>query len=167
MEHLWAPWRNHYVSDSGKNADDLFYRIGQSADDEENLVVHRGKACYVMLNRFPYNAGHALVIPYRPVAELELLADAEAADLWRAVTLTVSALRRAFAPQGFNIGVNLGAVAGAGLPDHLHVHAVPRWRDDVNFMTATAGTRVHPNALGQVYATLKQAFAALTPSPAP
>jgi ATP adenylyltransferase len=150
------------VSDSDKNADDLFYRIGQSADDDANLVVHRGKACYVVLNRFPYNAGHALVIPYRPVAELELLADDEAADLWRTVTLTVSALRRAFAPQGFNIGLNLGACAGAGLPSHLHIHVVPRWHDDVNFMTATAGTRVHPNELDKVHAVLKQAMSEIS-----
>jgi ATP adenylyltransferase len=158
MEHLWAPWRNNYVNDTGKNADDLFYHIGQSADDEKNLVVHRGKSCYVMLNRFPYNAGHSLVIPYRPVAELPLLADDETTDLWRTVTLTVSALKRAFAPPGFNIGVNIGACAGAGLPGHLHVHIVPRWHDDVNFMTATADTRVHPNKLSNVHTALKQAF---------
>ncbi|MDR1305690.1 MAG: HIT domain-containing protein [Verrucomicrobiales bacterium] len=160
MEHLWAPWRNSYVSGDQKKPADLFFQIGQSADDEANLVVRRGKSCYVMLNRFPYNAGHALVVPYRPVAELAQLADHETAELWQTVTLTVSALKKAFAPQGFNIGINLGACAGAGLPDHLHVHVVPRWHDDVNFMTATAGTRVHPSELEKIYTQLVATFAA-------
>jgi ATP adenylyltransferase len=158
MEHLWAPWRNNYVSSDKKTSDDLFYQIGQSANDDENFVVHRGKSCYVVLNRFPYNAGHSLVIPYRPVGEIEQLANDETIDLWQTVNLTVSALKKAFSPQGFNIGINIGSCAGAGLPNHLHVHVVPRWCNDVNFMSATADTRVHPNDLTKVYTELKQAF---------
>jgi ATP adenylyltransferase len=160
MEHLWAPWRNSYVNSDKKTSDDIFYQIGQSANDEENLVVYRSKSCFVLLNRFPYNSGHSLVLPYRAVADLNQLSADESTDLWQTTTLTVNALKKSFSPQGFNIGVNLGSCAGAGIPNHLHVHIVPRWNGDANFMTATAETRIHPSELTTVYAQMKSAFAA-------
>jgi len=158
MEHLWAPWRNSYVTADKKNTDTLFFDIGQSTADRENLVVCRSKSAYVVLNRFPYNGGHSLVVPYRTVAEPSELAPDEATDLWSLVNRTVQALRQCYQPAGFNIGLNLGVAAGAGLPNHMHVHVVPRWSGDTNFMATTAGVRVHPNDLSKIYTDLKQAF---------
>jgi len=160
MEHLWAPWRNRYVGGAEKPAERLFFEIGQSTDDAANLVIARSKSCYAVLNRYPYNSGHTLVVPYREVADLEGLSDQETLDLWGLVNRVTAALRTAFTPHGFNIGANLGAAAGAGLPRHLHIHVVPRWEHDANFMTATAETRVHPQDLQEVHAKLGALLAA-------
>jgi ATP adenylyltransferase len=103
-----------------------------------------------VLNRYPYNSGHTLIVPYRVVATLDALSDDESLDLWNMVNRVTAALRQAYAPEGFNIGINLGAAAGAGVPRHLHVHLVPRWPHDANFMTSTADTRVHPHDLQSV-----------------
>jgi len=158
MEHLWAPWRNSYVGtmekDRGSN-ENLFFEIGLSSDDAANHVVYRSKSCYALLNRFPYNTAHHLVVPYRKVTELDQLSADEQSDLWATVQTIIAAVRKLYHPHGFNIGLNIGAAAGAGLPDHLHVHLVPRWNGDANFMTATAGTRVHPSDLDTVYRDLK------------
>ncbi len=158
MEHLWAPWRNSYVGtmekDRGSN-ENLFFEIGLSSEDAANHVVYRSKSCYALLNRFPYNTAHHLVVPYRKVTELDQLSADEQSDLWATVQTIIAAVRKLYHPHGFNIGLNIGAAAGAGLPDHLHVHLVPRWNGDANFMTATAGTRVHPSDLDTVYRDLK------------
>jgi ATP adenylyltransferase len=158
MEHLWAPWRGRYVAGGDKPAERLFWEIGQSSDDAAHLVFARSKSCYALLNRYPYNSGHSLVVPYREVAELEDLSEQETLDLWGLVNRVIQALRVAFAPHGFNIGANLGAAAGAGLPRHLHIHVVPRWENDANFMTTTAETRVHPQDLEAVYQKLRAAL---------
>jgi len=161
MEHLWAPWRNAYVTandtSAEKNREKLFLTIGQSSDDEENLVFLRSKSVFAVLNRFPYNAGHTLVVPYREVADLRNLADNEQKDLWDTVNRVTGMMERAFQPNGFNIGINIGAAAGAGIPSHLHVHIVPRWQNDCNFMTAQTETRVHPADLKEIYQKLKSA----------
>ncbi len=158
MEHLWAPWRNSYVTADKKTSATVFYDIGQSSNDAENFVVCRSKTAYVVLNRFPYNTAHSLVIPYRMVPDLSDLTEPEGADLWDLVRRTVAAIRSVYNPHGFNIGINLGESAGAGLPDHLHVHVVPRWKGDTNFMATTAETRIHPSDLPGVYQNLKAAF---------
>jgi ATP adenylyltransferase len=155
MEHLWAPWRNRYVGGAEKSPEHLFFDIGQSGDDAGHFILARTKSCFALLNRFPYNSGHTLVLPYREVPDLADLSTQETQDLWSLVNRVVAALKTAYQPQGFNIGVNLGAAAGAGLPRHVHVHVVPRWQNDVNFMTATAETRVHPNDLDSVYRALR------------
>ncbi|MDX6766936.1 MAG: HIT domain-containing protein [Candidatus Methylacidiphilales bacterium] len=154
MEHLWAPWRNRYVSGAQKTSANLFWEIGQSTDDAAHLVIARSKTCYAVLNRYPYNSGHSLVVPYRVVAGLEELSDGETLDLWSMVRRVTGALREAYQPNGFNIGMNLGTAAGAGIPKHLHVHVVPRWENDANFMTPLAETRIHPNDLETVHRTL-------------
>ncbi|MEM1159210.1 MAG: HIT domain-containing protein [Verrucomicrobiota bacterium] len=161
MEHLWAPWRNAYVTasdESGKeDKDKLFLTIGQSGDDEANFVFLRSRSVFAVLNRFPYNAGHTLVVPYREVSDLRDLGNDEQKNLWDTVNQVSGLLERALHPDGFNIGINVGAAAGAGIPSHLHVHVVPRWQNDSNFMTAQTDTRVHPADLKEIYRKLKPA----------
>ncbi len=136
----------------------LFKLIGMSTDDEANHVIYRSKACYAVLNRFPYNTGHTMVVTYREVAELSQLSDDEMMDLWRSVQKVTDALKASFNPDGFNVGINIGHASGAGIPNHLHIHVVPRWKGDANFMTSTAETRVHPHELSMVYKKLKEAL---------
>jgi ATP adenylyltransferase len=159
VNHLWAPWRNQYISGGEKPSAQLFWEISQSSDDEGNFILHRDKASWALLNRYPYNSGHLLVLPYRAVTELTELSSDESANLWSTVNLMTRALKKAFNPHGFNIGINLGAAAGAGIPTHLHIHIVPRWTGDANFMTSTGETRVHPHDLPTTYTLLKKALA--------
>lgn len=156
MEHLWAPWRNLYVKDSQKNEGNIFTAIANDNDDEANYVLARGKACFAVLNIYPYNTAHLMVIPYRETGALEDLSDDELLEIMTMLKRMKAAITAAFQPQGFNVGINLGAAAGAGIAQHLHVHLVPRWRGDANFMTTTAETRVHPNDLAGVYAAIRK-----------
>lgn len=156
MEHLWAPWRNAYVGKASVARGETFVEIAQSHDDDKNFVLTRGKACFSVLNRYPYNTAHTLVLPYRVVADLDDLSQDELLELWQTVMRLKAVIREAFQPDGFNIGINLGAVAGAGIAAHLHVHLVPRWAGDVNFMTTTVETRVHPNDLPTVFRAIKE-----------
>jgi ATP adenylyltransferase len=137
----------------------VFTRILQSGlPDDETHIVHRGERCFAVLNAFPYSVGHLLVLPYREVADLEDLDPEDTAELWRTVTDAVSAVKRAYRPEGVNVGVNLGRPAGGSVSDHLHVHVVPRWTGDSNFMTATANTRTLPEALPDTAAKLRAAW---------
>jgi len=156
MEHLWAPWRNLYVKDTQKNEGNVFARIAQGSDDEGNFVLARGKSCFAVLNIYPYNSGHLMIIPYRETGALEDLGEDELVEMMQMLMKMKAAVTAAFQPQGFNVGINIGAAAGAGIDQHLHMHLVPRWKGDVNFMTATAETRVHPNDLKSVYAAIKK-----------
>jgi len=154
MEHLWAPWRNQYVSSSPGEHGDVFAEIARSSDDETNHVLARGKSCFAVLNRYPYGTGHLMIVPYRAVVALEELSDGELLEIMTMLKRMKAALTAAFHPHGFNVGINLGAAAGAGIESHLHVHLVPRWRNDANFMTTTAQTRVHPSDLATAYAAV-------------
>ena len=156
MEHLWAPWRNIYVKDGTKHEGNVFARIAQGTDDEANFVLIRGKSCFAVLNIYPYNTGHLMIIPYRLTGDLDELSDDESLEGLSALKTVKAALTAAFHPQGFNIGLNLGAAAGAGIEAHLHWHIVPRWSGDANFITTVGGVRVHPNELGSVYRLLKE-----------
>jgi len=156
MEHLWAPWRSDYVKHPQEKKTDVFAEIARSTDDEANLVLERGKSCYAVLNRYPYNTGHLMVVPYRVSEALEDLADDELLELMTMLKRMKAALTAVYNPQGFNVGINLGAIAGAGIDSHLHVHLVPRWKGDVNFMTTTAETRVHPTDFPTIYAALRK-----------
>jgi len=156
MEHLWAPWRNLYVKHPQETRGDVFAQIAQSTDDDVNYVLARGKACFALLNLYPYNTGHLMVVPYRATSELEDLSDDELLELMTMLKRMKAAVTAAFAPHGFNVGINLGAAAGAGIAQHLHVHLVPRWRNDANFMTTTAETRVHPSELVSVYEAIRK-----------
>jgi ATP adenylyltransferase len=158
MEHLWAPWRNRYVAGEEKPGEDLFRKIAQSSDDAAHYVLARTKASFAVLNRYPYNLGHLMVCPYREVDDLASLSAQESADLWTLVNRMTTALKKAMTPEGLNIGINLGTAAGAGVPKHLHVHVVPRWPNDANFLTTTGSTRIHPGDLPTVYAKLLQAL---------
>ncbi|NDF16438.1 MAG: HIT domain-containing protein [Verrucomicrobia bacterium] len=158
MEHLWAPWRNRYVNGEEKPGEDLFRRLADSSDDAADFILARTKASFAVLNRFPYNLGHLMVCPYREVDDLASLSAQESADLWALVNRMVGALRKAMKPEGFNIGLNLGTAAGAGVPKHLHVHVVPRWPNDANFLTTVGATRIHPGDLPAVYAKLRSAL---------
>lgn len=139
----------------------LFCRVlGDTGHDEENLVLARPHEALVMLNRFPYNSGHAMVAPRAHVGSLEDLDDAQSADLIRAVRVTLGVIRRVMSPEGFNVGANIGRVAGAGVPDHVHIHIVPRWNGDTNFMPVLADVKVINEALAQTAEKLRSAFAA-------
>ena len=156
MEHLWASWRNLYVNRPSETRGDVFAEIARSSDDQANHVLARGKSCFAVLNLYPYNTAHLMIVPYRTVPDLEDLSDDELLELMTMLKRMKAAVTEAFHPHGFNVGINLGIAAGAGIEQHLHVHLVPRWRNDANFMTVTAGTRVHPNDLETIYATLKK-----------
>lgn len=156
MEHLWAPWRNLYVKDSQKHEGNIFTRIAQSSDDEANFVLARGKSCFAVLNLYPYNTAHLMIIPYRETGALEDLGDDETLEMMTMLKKLKAAVTTAFNPHGFNVGINLGAAAGAGIDQHLHMHLVPRWRGDANFMTTTAEARVHPCELATVYTMIRK-----------
>lgn len=161
MEALHAPWRIEYILGPKKETDggSIFTRIAQSSDDEANLVIARGRTCYAMLNNFPYNGGHLMVIPYREVPNFDDLLDNELLELMKLTRRCQHALGKAMQPHGFNIGVNLGKVAGAGIQEHLHIHIVPRWTGDTNFMPVIANTNVVPEALKETAAKLRAALA--------
>ena len=156
MESLHAPWRIEYIlSLKPELKQGLFTRIAQSSDDEENFVIVRDRTCFALLNRYPYNGGHLMVVPYKEVADLNGLTDEEIADLWKLVRHCLNALTSVMKPDGFNVGINLGKVAGAGILEHLHIHIVPRWNGDTNFMPVIAGTGVVPEALKEIAAKLR------------
>lgn len=160
MESLHAPWRIDYILGPKSPIGDqsLFTRIAQSSDDEANYVLFRGRTCYALLNAYPYNGGHLMVVPYRQTADWNELNDQELLELMHLVRRCQNALREVMRPQGFNIGLNLGKVAGAGVVEHLHVHVVPRWDGDVNFMPVIAGTSVVPEALRETAEKLRSAM---------
>ena len=165
IDRLWAGWRSEYIDDvTAPNRDprtSVFRAILDSdLPDEETHIVWRGALTFAILNRYPYITGHLLVMPYREVGDLELLTADEHMELWRAVTDAVRAVKAAYHPDGLNVGVNLGTAGGAGVPDHVHVHVMPRWGADSNFMTAVAETRVLPEALPVTWAKLRGAWPA-------
>jgi len=160
MQTLWAPWRMEYVG-AEQPPGCLFCRVIENPNDPDaDLVVWRPEGAIVMLNKFPYNPGHAMVAPRAHKASLEELDDAESLDLMRAVRRTFTVLRQTMNPDGLNAGVNVGRAAGAGIPDHVHFHVVPRWNGDTNFMAVIDDVKIVNEALGQTAAKLKQAFAA-------
>ena len=158
LEALWAPWRVQYFEKEPRDRDFL-EAAARASDDAEHLVITRRKNAFLMMNRYPYAVGHLMVVPYRKVAELSALGDNEIFELWNLVVHAQALLRAATKAQGFNIGINLSECAGAGVPDHLHIHIVPRWRGDTNFMPMLAGTRVLSEGLRALYDKLMEAQA--------
>ena len=157
MEIKWTPWRMAYIA--GEREDGcVLCRIAGEQRDRENLIVHRGERCYIVLNLYPYNTGHLMVTPYAHRAALESLDAETAAELIHLAQRSIGVLRRTMAPHGFNLGMNLGRAAGAGIADHLHLHIIPRWQGDANFMPLIAGTKLIPELLEETYARLLQAF---------
>jgi len=156
MDTLHAPWRIQYIlSEKPELKTGLFTRIAQSSDDVENLVIVRDRTCFALLNRFPYVGGHLMTVPYKEVADLHGLTEEELADLWKLTRRCLAALTAVMKPDGFNVGINLGKVAGAGIAEHLHIHVVPRWNGDTNFMPVLANTTVLPEALKEIAAKLR------------
>ena len=160
MESLHAPWRIEYIlAPKPSREESLFSRIAQSNDDETNYVIARDRSCFALLNTYPYTGGHLMVVPYKQVPDLEGLTEEEMADLMKLTRRCQRALRKVMKPDGFNIGINLGRVAGAGIWEHLHLHIVPRWQGDTNFMPVLANTTVVPQALLELAAQLRAALA--------
>lgn len=157
MQHLWAPWRMAYIGEPQPPGCIFCVKPAESRD-ADNYIVHRGTHAFVMLNAFPYNSGHLMVAPYRHTADFPGLSPEEVQDVMALAQQSLRALDRAFHPHGYNIGMNLGQVAGAGIADHLHLHVVPRWNGDTNFMPVLAETRVLPEALAETYRKLTEAW---------
>jgi diadenosine tetraphosphate (Ap4A) HIT family hydrolase len=163
LDRIWNGWRAAYVNDVGDRAVDgsgsVFTQILASGmTDHEAHIIHRGPLCFVILNAFPYTSGHLMVLPYREVGTLEDLTAAEANELWATVTDAVRAVKAAYRPGGVNVGINLGKPAGGSVSEHLHVHVVPRWTGDANFMTAVAEARTLPEPLSLSAEKLRAAW---------
>ncbi len=155
MEQLWAPWRIRYILGE-KETGCIFCRKSQEAGDVKNHILIRERNCFAILNRFPYNPGHLMVAPYKHTGELDDLSEQELSELMALTRRGKQLLAKAMKPDGFNIGINLGRSAGAGMPNHVHMHIVPRWNNDSNYMPVIADTRVVPQALDELYAELKK-----------
>ena len=156
-QQLWAPWRLKYIERAQKDEIQgcFFDELAKQNNDQENFVLYRGKTAFVLLNAFPYNNGHLMIAPYRHVGQMDLMTDEELLEINQLLSRCTTWLKKAYSPEGFNIGVNLGRVAGAGVPDHIHWHVVPRWNGDSNFMTVVGEVRVLPENLYQTYDRLK------------
>jgi ATP adenylyltransferase len=151
MKHLWSPWRMEYIEGHSGDAGCLFCSCLASPDGPENLILHRTAHAFVMLNRFPYTNGHAMVVPIAHQPSLELLDDATHLELMRLASKVIRVLRRTYGATAFNLGANIGRAAGAGIEEHVHLHVLPRWAGDTNFMATTAETRVIPESLETTY----------------
>jgi ATP adenylyltransferase len=154
---IYSPWRLKYIL-SKKDEECIFCVRPSVENDEKHFILYRSKHSFVILNLYPYNNGHLMVVPFRHVAQLSLLKKEEIDDLFETVQLCEKIIQKAYSPDGMNIGINLGRAAGAGIDTHLHVHIVPRWNGDVNFMTAVGGTRVIPEAFERTFKLLKEHF---------
>ncbi len=160
METLWAPWRMEYILSAKEENQQgcLFCNLYSQDNDKKNLILYRGKLVFVIMNRFPYNNGHLMVVPYKHTGNLQEIEPEENQELMETVQLSCRALDAAMQPQGYNIGINLGKVGGAGVADHLHIHIVPRWNGDTNFMPVIGNTKVISEALDRTYQKLLEHF---------
>lgn len=158
MEQLWSPWRMKYIENHIKEAGCVFCNAQAKTDGMENLIAFRGERAYVILNRYPYTSGHLMVIPFEHKPNLEELDPATRAEMMELTSRCTTVLKSIYKPQGFNVGVNIGEAAGAGVAAHVHIHIVPRWHGDTNFMSSVGGTRVLPEALEDTYERVKAAF---------
>jgi len=159
VKKIWAPWRMEYIQVANKGDNGCFLcEKALESKDKDNYIIHRGKYNFVLLNAYPYNTGHLMVVPYRHGGDMNDLTKDEMADLLKIVSKSLGALKKALGAQGFNIGMNIGKVAGAGLADHLHTHIVPRWEGDTNYMPVIADIKVVPEGLKVTYNKLKSHF---------
>ncbi len=161
MEHLWAPWRMNYIASKTPQSqiqECIFCVKAAENRDAENYILHRGERCFMLLNLYPYNNGHLMIAPYQHVGSIEQLDAETLAEMMAQTQLALRALRKAMGPDGFNMGINMGKVAGAGFADHVHMHIVPRWNGDTNFMPVLADVKVMPDFLENTWQQLKQAI---------
>ncbi len=161
MDKLWAPWRLEYIlKDAAPGKQKVcifcFYPAGNSVKDKENLVLYRGKLSFMIMNRYPYNTGHIMIAPYRHIGCFQELSKEELENITLLIKTGLNAIKEAFAPEGFNIGINQGKTAGAGYEEHIHVHVVPRWNGDTNFMPVISDTKVLPESLRDTYDKIKE-----------
>lgn len=157
MDILWAPWRSKYVSETSKTKSNscLFCDVVNKKEDKVNWILYRGKFSYIILNAFPYNPGHLMIVPYKHTSSIELLDSSEIMEITTLLKVSIKVIRKVYLPDGFNIGINIGRVAGAGIDQHVHVHIVPRWNGDANFMPVIGGVKVLPEMLEDTYNKLK------------
>jgi ATP adenylyltransferase len=158
LNHLWSPWRMTYIQDNKKEEGCVFCKAYAEPDGIQNLIIYRGQQSFVILNRYPYTSGHLMVVPNVHAATLQELAAEIRAEMMEIAAKVLTVLSAEYQPQGFNLGMNLGEVAGAGIVEHIHLHIVPRWGGDTNFMSTTATTRVLPEALGDTYDRINRAW---------
>ncbi len=158
MKHVWAPWRMAYIEDDSNSGVCIFCRALSQSDGPGNLILHRGARAFVILNRYPYTSGHVMVVPTAHVPSIERLDDDTLVELMQLSNLALANIRLAYQTGDFNLGINIGQAAGAGIVDHVHIHIVPRWNGDTNFMSTTSDTRVLPESLEETYARLSQGW---------
>ncbi|MBK8615636.1 MAG: HIT domain-containing protein [Anaerolineales bacterium] len=158
MNHLWSPWRMTYIEKHEKESGCVFCNAQAKADSAENLIAFRGQNAYVILNRYPYTSGHLMVIPFAHVSNLEELNAETSAEMMELASRCTTILRKTYRTQSFNMGINIGEAAGAGVLGHVHIHIVPRWAGDTNFMSTTGETRVLPEALEDTYKRVRDGF---------
>jgi ATP adenylyltransferase len=160
MDHIFTPWRYQYIKDAAASeaAGCVFCRLAASKDDREARIVYRGEHCFIVLNIFPYTTGHVMIVPYAHVDELRKLDEPAADEMMRLCRRTEDVLRKLYSPEGINLGMNIGKAAGAGVASHIHMHELPRWVADSNFMTTVGETRVLPESLDTTWERMKKAF---------
>lgn len=159
MNRIWAPWRMEYIEEEGgKDAGCIFCTKPSENDDVENLILDRGKLCFTIMNRYPYNNGHIMVAPYRHINNITLLTDEEFSEMHKATNKGMMAIDSVMKPDGYNIGMNIGKVAGAGFEGHVHLHIVPRWNGDTNFMPVLADIKVMPEHIRKTYGKILEAM---------
>jgi len=158
MDYLWTPWRYRYIADAAKDTGCIFCDAVAANDDAKTQIVHRGTSCFVILNRYPYTSGHVMVVPYAHVADLGAADPEMLSEMMRIAQRVQEALQKIYRPDGYNLGMNLGRAAGAGVTGHLHMHVLPRWAGDANFMTVISETRVEPEELATTYEKLRKAL---------
>ena len=161
MDYLWTPWRYRYVAEAGKDDRCIFCGALAANDDAGRRIVHRGRLNFIILNLYPYTTGHSMIVPYKHVPDLAGCDAETLAELMQLAQRLQVALARIYHPEGFNLGMNLGRCAGAGVTGHVHMHVLPRWYGDSSFMTTVAETRLHPEDLDQTYAKLRREFSGL------
>ena len=157
MERLWAPWRIEYVR-MEKMDECIFCKFPKEKDDEKNLILYRGKRAFIIMNNYPYNPGHVMIAPYRHVANLEDLTPEEVHDIHTLASLAIKAIKKSMKPQGFNLGINIGRAGGAGIEGHIHLHIVPRWNGDTNFMPVISDTKVIVQEIKESYKELRESI---------
>lgn len=160
MKHIWSPWRMKYIEKHEKEEGCVFCIAQAQEDSAANLIAFRGERAYVILNLYPYTSGHLMVVPFEHKATLEKLGSSTRTEIMELASQCMTVLRKIYNPQGFNMGSNIGSAAGAGVPGHVHIHIVPRWAGDTNFMSTLGETRVLPEALQDTYKRVRETFAA-------
>ena len=158
MDYIWTPWRYQYVATADRNGGCVFCEAPAAGDDERMLIVHRGKKNFIILNRYPYTSGHAMIVPYAHEGTLPGLEPSAASEMMEMAQALERAMESLYHPQGYNLGMNIGRAAGAGIAGHLHMHVLPRWSGDTSFITAVGETRVQPEELSVTYQRLRQAL---------